>query len=273
MMSAFFATNSYIFKSACLQLLTAAMLISGVAVGAVVLNRIEIRVSRSLSHHYGWKSMLITGWLGTGIHELSHLACCKVLGLRVVDFKLYKPDTRTGTLGYVYFVQDKRGLLGAVKRSMVGTAPLFFGLCLLTLGVIWVGWRPEKVNADFYPRDVPAFVTSFIQQTSLGLMRLISGKYVWDVKFWIWSYVALSVGLHMSPSRADMKNTKWGLTFFFVIIAVALFSFQLVSRNPSPKILNWAMVISVAASVTLFWSLLLGAVYFFAVKLITRLLP
>lgn len=240
-------------------------------IAAFGLNRIEVGVSRRLSHHYGWRSLLLTGWIGTGFHELSHLACCKLLGLRVVDYKLYQPDTRTGTLGYVYFVQDKKGLLNALKRMFVGTAPLFFGLLALTAGLLFLGWSPAPLPNEFAPTG--SFFLSILNQTARGFLGLLRGKQVSSPAFWIWSYAALAVGLHMAPSRADMKNTTWGFTLILVLLAAVLVCLQMFSAETAQRAMSIVLQVWIAANVTAAWTLLLAVVYYSAVKIITSLFP
>ena len=64
----------------------------------LLLHLVERRVSRRLSHRFGWRSVLVTGWLGVPLHELSHLAMCWVFRHRIVAYRLFDPDPRTGTL-------------------------------------------------------------------------------------------------------------------------------------------------------------------------------
>ncbi len=241
------------------------------AVAAFGLNRIEMNVSRRLSHHYGWRSLLLTGWIGTGFHELCHLACCKLLGLRVVDYKLYQPDTRTGTLGYVYFVQDKKGAGNALKRMFVGTAPLFFGLVALTGGLFALGWRTAAVTETFVPTG--SFFLLLFRRTAESFTGLLRSEHLSSPVFWIWSYGSLAVGLHMAPSKADLKNTAWGFGLILAMIATALFFLQLFSAQAAQKTMSIVIQVSIAGGVTAAWALLLAFLYYSVVKLITYFFP
>lgn len=264
--------NKQILFITCWQFLVFAALI-GVAAGvAYGLNRLELRVSRQLSHHYGWKSLLVTGWLGTSLHEISHLALCKLFRLRVVDYKLYQPDTRTGTLGYVYFVQDKKGILGAISRFFVGTSPLLFGMALLTFGLYWVGWRPPQVELATAQTAWPVF-GALSEGFVKGMYTLIRGGHLTNLKFWIWSYVCLAVGLHMAPSRADIKNTAWGWCCVILLLSMALLSWQLISPGGASTIFGITLRVGVPVGVAAGWTIILGSAYFGAVKLITWILP
>jgi hypothetical protein len=253
-------------------------LLAAAAVAAWSLHRLEVNVSRKLSHHYGWRSVLVTGWLGTTVHELSHLLTCKLLGLRVVDYKLFSPDTRSGTLGYVYFVQDGTGIRRALGRILVGASPLLVGLCITTAGLLLTGWTPPltKVTQTVSPgdyRSVFKLLQSISVSSLVGLRSLARFEQLKNPWFWLWSYAALCIGMHMSPSRADLKNTTLGIASLVILFASALFIVGFFAPTAPIHCLRLAHDTAVPAAVASVWMLVLALGYWGAVRVVTWLLP
>jgi hypothetical protein len=249
------------------------------AAGAVAwsLHRVELRVSRRLSHHYGWKSVLVTGWLGTSVHELSHMLACKLFGLRIVDYKLYQPDTRTGTLGYVYYVQDGKGIWKAISRLAVATAPLFVGTTLTTCGLLLLAARPVTGgwagSSSSLPAEVPSLFLAIGADSLLGLRGLARVEQLTNPWFWAWSYLALSVGLHMAPSRADMRNTAAGFLLIGLVFLCVLAGARFMVGDLADRLFDVVHAAAVPVAVASLWTLLLGCGYWAVVRLITWLLP
>jgi len=237
---------------------------------ALAFNRLERSTTRALSHWFGWRSVMVTGWLGVPAHELSHLVACKALGLRVVDFRLFAPDPRSSTLGYVQFVQEGRGMGRAVRRFLVGVAPLALGVTLLTVG--WLMVFPSALAKLPAP---PVTGGSMAGNMSLAGLRsalaALKGLPVFAKAahplFWIYSYLALAVGLHMAPSRADLKNAVAG----GLITSIGLVGILALATVLWPKAASLAARIVVMAFAALLWTLILTWLYSMAISGLTWL--
>ena len=224
------------------------------AISAFLLHTVERSASRHLSHHYGWRSVMATAWLGTAAHELSHLLFCKVLGLRVVAYKLFDPDPRTGTMGYVFYEQDGRGLSAAVRRVAVSAAPLVVGTALLAVSLRLL---------------VPEAFQSSTAADSLS--RVFNPGRLSDWRFWLFCYVCLCVGHHMAPSRTDLRNTWPG---FLVLTGLAAAVFVgLLYLGGTPPSLSSAFHLAFPVAVALGWTVTLSLFYLLLVKAVTRILP
>ena len=82
---------------------------------------------------FGWKSQLLTGWLGTPIHELSHAVMCLLFLHRIKDVALFRPNEKTGTLGYVHHEFNPRNLYHQIGNFFIGIAPVIGGCLVLYL--------------------------------------------------------------------------------------------------------------------------------------------
>ena len=237
-------------------------------VGALGLARIERAATKRLSHWFGWRSVLVTGWIGTPTHEISHLAACKALGLRVVDYRLFQPDPRTSTLGYVHYVQEGSGLAKALRRFIVGTAPLVLGLGLLTAGWVWLlGLHPTPMREPTlsWAHSPILLARNLLATAAQPFTKLGAGS--WQI--WVWAYFALSVGVHMAPSRTDLKNAAWGLLAAWLLALVGL---TLAASLTSPaRVAAWALpLLSVIGSV-LVWTAALALAYLGLVWIAARI--
>ena len=83
----------------------------------------EVRVGRR------WFNLLIAP--GTILHELSHLFAAVFTGCYITRVSLFKPNPRTGLLGFVEYTQPRDKWI-VFRNFLVGFAP-FFGCGLILL--------------------------------------------------------------------------------------------------------------------------------------------
>jgi hypothetical protein len=91
--------------------------------------------------------------------------------------------------------------------------------------------------------------------------------------FWAWSYLALAVGLHMAPSRADLRNTAGGFLLFALVVLLALAGARFFFGDLADRLFNLAHAAAVPVAVASLWTLLLACGYWGAIRLVTWLLP
>jgi len=245
------------------------ILATAIAVAAALaFNRLERTTTKALSHWFGWRSVMITGWLGVPAHELSHLATCKLLGLRVVDYRLFAPDPRSSTLGYVHYVQEGRGIGRAIRRFLVGTAPLAAGVAVLTVG--WFVIFPRTLAQLPAPpvRGGPMVGSMSLSGLRSALTALRSLPILEKAShplFWIYSYLALAVGLHMAPSRADLKNAVAG----GLITTAGLIAILAGLTSLWPRATSMAGRLVVMAFAALLWTFVVTWLYSLAIRGLT----
>lgn len=110
----------------------------------LIIHRIERFTQHRLAVRFGWKSILWTGWLGTPIHELSHVAMCIVFRHRIDDVALFEPDVNSGRLGYVRHSFTKSNWFERLGNVFIGLAPLAGGAIALT--ILLVMFYPAAVQ-------------------------------------------------------------------------------------------------------------------------------
>ena len=176
----------------------------------------------------GWRGVIYsTGWIGTPIHEISHLIVGRLFGVRITDFRLFSPDPNSGVLGYVSYRIPRWRLVELpqiVGTFLMGIAPLFGGAAALILLRYVLVDRAEdaafvaaaQTFSETLASDAPgAAIDPF------GALMTESFRPVWnnaqDPRTWIYVYLSVAIGAHLAPSRADLKG---GLRGFVVLAAL-----------------------------------------------------
>ena len=99
--------------------------------GAVLLVGVllELTTSRFLANtgRGGRTFFIVTGFLGTPVHELSHAAMCLLFGHRIKRIRLFAPDAKSGTMGYVEHSYNPRSVYQQIGNFSIGlNAALLF---------------------------------------------------------------------------------------------------------------------------------------------------
>ncbi|MCB0033894.1 MAG: hypothetical protein KDE51_07740 [Anaerolineales bacterium] len=143
---------------------------------------------------------------GVFLHELSHWLMANLLWVPTYNLSL-KPelfDDGSYVLGYVESSTRSRSgrKVGAIRWSLIGVAPLLFGLSVILLigfFVFDVSQLPAVSDAGFMATISPIIETNY---------------------FGIWLYVLFAVGNAMMPSKPDRQ--AWP-TFFGILVVVLCF--------------------------------------------------
>jgi len=186
---------------------------------------------RFLSRAIGYRGVILwTGWLGTPIHEISHVLVGKLFLIKIHEVKLFEPDAKNGVLGYVRYEVPRlepKNLYSVVGTFFMGVAPLFGGSLVLLLALLLLAPRPDLAfdAAGKFAALVESAEPAKIGGGFLGLLQGVYGavfsRGVADVRPWLFLYVALAVGSHLAPSRADLEG---GLTGLVVLLVLAFFA-------------------------------------------------
>ena len=184
--------------------------------------------------------MLWTGWLGTPIHESSHLLMCPVFRHRVDEVAFFEPDRKSGRLGYVRHSFHQGNWFEEMGNLFIGIAPLIGGsVVLLTLLFVFY---PDAANAAWAATSIsenhPTILDGAQAANAVDLSSSPAG--IWEQlwlrtnamvsklltladwtgpRWWIFLYLVLCVGSHMAPSKSDYQGSFKG-----ALIAAAIFA-------------------------------------------------
>lgn len=179
---------------------------------AALIHWFEQLTQRRLAGHFGWNSVLWTGWLGTPVHELSHVLACLLFRHRIDEVVLFEPDRESGRLGYVKHSYRHDNWFERLGNVFIGIAPLFGGSVMLA-GLLWL-FYPDAIQAGYQAAN-PAQSLSQLFQQVWGMGIAIAGQlFQWNnlmsARFWLFLYLVLCVSSHMAPSGSDYRGASQG---------------------------------------------------------------
>jgi len=207
--------------------LAALAAVLGVVGGCVVvLHALERATSRVVAHHWGWRGVLVTGWLGVPLHELSHLASALLFGHRIVAFSLFDPDPTTGTLGYVRHAPRRASFWQRLGDLCIGISPVIAGslaLGLLATHILPRGLLLEAARPLAAACSDGGWTLASVAQALLGAM-VVLGRGAWVARSWwlpLQLYGCIAIACHMAPSFADLHAKGSGASALVVGVTLA----------------------------------------------------
>ena len=171
----------------------------------------------------GPRILLATGIVGTPIHELSHALLCIVFGHRVVEMKLFIPNSPDGTLGYVNHSYNPKNIYHQIGNFFIGIAPILGGSGVLLLLMMWL--TPTTFDSVMGALGgMPAFTDFGSVLEYLGALwemitHIFNPANFSDWHWWVFIVLAFMIASHMELSGADIKG---GIKGLFILLGLIL---------------------------------------------------
>ena len=190
---------------------------------------VQFRISDVLSprvYIYGFKI------LGTPVHEIGHALFAILFGHRIIEIELFKPDPVSGSIGYVYHSWDKDNIYQSIGNFFIGIGPVVLGSIVIFLSTRFLLGPTvlEPINAIEINSDTFSSLDNFwafLQQTYPITRTLLSSLFTLENltnwKFYIFLYIAISIGTSITLSPSDIHGAALG---FGVLVAI-IFAFNL----------------------------------------------
>lgn len=213
----------------------------------------------------GTKILLVTGVVGTPIHELSHACMCIVFGHKITKIKLYQPNSLDGTLGYVNHSYNKKNIYHQIGNFFIGIAPILGGsaVLILLMNLLVPSIYNEVMSElqfvallsnDFLdPSIYSGYLNLFLDVISVIFHFTNAGEVSW----WIFIILSLMIASHMELSSADIKTGFKGFLFVAAGLLITNVIIYFVSIS-SLEIVTNAMV---SFSTTIIGFLAISAVF------------
>lgn len=263
-----------------LCLLSSGSLFGVYIVFGLLMDRIEALNTYFIWGTVGKVGIMITGWIGTVVHEFSHYIMCLVFRHRVVEVAWFRPlkGIQDGVLGYVQHSYDPSNWYQQIGNFFIGIAPLLVGsLIILILFKLFLPKSAKgftqaansHINEMSSHFSVGAIFKLLWQQTGNLFKQLFTKENMKRPIFWIFLFMVYSISTHMSLSMADLKGAAVGLGV--MLVAIMVFSaLMAVLRLPLKKLApalikynSWVIsIFSIGLSFSLLTLLISGALYF-----------
>jgi hypothetical protein len=168
------------------------------------------------------------GWLGTAVHELGHAFFALIFMHKITGMKLFSPDPKKGTLGYVDHSWDSSNLYQTIGNFFIGIGPVLMGSIMLFF-ITWVLFLTTPASLT----PVPITAESFSSFSSFGYMiatigqgftsylgYLFTGENSNWWKLMLFFYLTFSIGASVTLSMADISGALKGFLIFLLVLAV-----------------------------------------------------
>lgn len=183
--------------------------------------------------------IIVTGWIGTPIHELGHIIFCLLFRHKIDDFKLYAPNSEDGTLGYVNHSFNPKSIYQKVGNFFIGTGPILFGSLLIYALFYYLVPNNKDVFSSLESQskvlirglhgDFSGVLGSLWSSTINTLESIFRKDNFSNYRFWIFLYLSMCISSHMELSPQDIKGAWKGvlsIILLFLIINFIIFGIE-----------------------------------------------
>ncbi|NVO08945.1 MAG: hypothetical protein HXX16_03190 [Bacteroidales bacterium] len=185
--------------------------------------------------------IIVTGWIGTPIHELGHALFCIIFWHKIDDIKLYTPNSADGTLGYVNHSFNPKSIYQKIGNFFIGIGPIILGTIVLygllfflvpnTKDVLSSIQLQSKVLSQGIHGEFMNSLNPLWKSTLYTLETLFKKGNFTDYKFWIFLYLSMCISSHMELSPPDIKGAWRGLlsiVIFFLVLNIIIIGLETV---------------------------------------------
>lgn len=200
---------------------TGAIILAGLLLGVL-----ETQTNRNFQKSLGRNAIMVTGVIGTPIHELSHALTALIFGHKITAIKLFQRPDRDGVMGYVNHAYNVKNIYHQVGNFFIGIAPIFGGLLVIMalLGLL----LPQVLDSFMAVVSQGMAVETLSMASFTGVFAaygdLLKLIFAWDnfhnPSFYLFLFLAVCISAHISLSPADIKGAFKGLIFIFLILLI-----------------------------------------------------
>lgn len=180
---------------------------------------------RLMGSKVGTKVIIATSLVGTPVHEMGHALMCLLFSHKIIEIALWKPEIRTGQLGYVNHAYNHKNLYQRLGNLFIGVGPIISGMAVLT-AVMYFCFPVTTQHYFLTARNLLQNGTDELEILRLGLSMIPEGIKEFgngEVSAWvrvIGILAMLSVSLHINLSSADIKAARSALPIYCLVVLI-----------------------------------------------------
>lgn len=197
-----------------------------IIVGGFILGFLRNNSILNFERSFGMKAVMITGFIGVPVHELSHALAAIIFGHKIVDMKLLQKPDQNGVLGYVTHTYNEANIYQQIGNFFIGVAPIFGGITVI-IALMRVTMPAEFTNfMTIMNQNLGITVLNkgsiheILAYNIAAVKTIFSAVNLKNPYFYLFLFIAICISSHISLSGADMKNAWSGLISIFMIILV-----------------------------------------------------
>lgn len=237
----------------------------------LVLGALQTKSQQLMYQAFGWTGILLTGFIGTPIHEMSHFIMCKIFGFTVHEVALFRPiaGKADGVLGYVSYSRNPTNILQTFGTFFVGIAPMLIGtLILLILFRLLLPDAFKAIKTDvadslkdenIKPTAIFKLLWSTIKNLGISLVKARG----WGiVRYIVFIVLMFAISSHLTLSPADLAGALPGLLVILALFIIVSFIIALSKQDVAIDLVRTALTISAFFSISVLFSVIgLGISY------------
>lgn len=210
------------------------------------------KVFYKLIGDYGKIAYILTGSIGTPVHEAGHAIFCVLFGHKVVEMKLYQPNSKDGVLGYVSHTYNKKNVYHQIGNFFIGLGPIILGSGVLLLLMFLLvpdllGELSDTMNLlallnlDLFSFSTIGYIFEILWEI---VTTFFSTASLTDPLWWLFMIPACSIALHMSLSASDIKGSAIGFIFIVSALLITNIILYFVNIDAMWAMTDWSLRIS-----------------------------
>jgi hypothetical protein len=170
----------------------------------------------------------VFGWLGTAIHELGHAFFALLFLHKITEMKLFSPDTKKGSLGYVSHTWNSSNPYQTIGNFFIGIGPILMGTCMLYL-ITYLLFFTSSTRIALIPITSDSFsgfasIKNILSSTGQGFMSYLIFIFDGPNSSWwkiiLFLYLTFSIGSSITLSIEDIKGALKGFMIFVLLLVL-----------------------------------------------------